>query len=314
MFTPTEEIQVKKLLKLLSSNGQYPQPKQEVLFSELVKRDIRINKNVFSKSHIEVIEACSKHLLKYFGDIPISKLMTRQNILDYRTFYLKTLNNKTYFRTLQSLFQRAVELDIIEVNHFANIKLPKQQEKIPITISDEELEKILNFTATPYREIVIFLVNTGLRIGELVQLVWNDVSLSEGQIIVGKSFITKTKKIRVVPLNLNAKSILENLLQNKVVKIDQQKKFVFAKSNGYKYTTDRVSKVFKKACRLAEVNEEIHLHSLRATFCSNLLKSGCTLYKASLILGHSNIETTRKYYSNINIQTLKDAVNLLDGK
>ena len=287
------------------------QPIEHLTISELYNRDVRVNQGMFSASHLEVIKAATNHLLKYFGDIPLNKLMTKQNILAYRIYYLKTLKNKTYWKTLQGMFARALELGLIEVNHFANINLPKEQQKEPIVILPEELERILDNLKQPYKDFILFLVNTGLRIGEFVRLKYSDLNLAEDSIVIGKSFVTKNRMVRTVPLNYTAKRILGNILP-KIVNINQKEKYVFGKKNGYRYTTDRISKVFKKACRDAKVRESIHLHSLRATFCSNLLKSGCTLYKASLILGHSNIETTRKFYSSIDIRTLKDAVNLLN--
>ena len=303
--------QLETLLSLISGNQNLKRA-PALLLSELVERDIRINKDVFSKSHIEGIKAAAKHLEKYFGNIEIDRLITKQNILNYRIYYLKTLKNKTYWHTLQSIFQRALELNLIPVNYFNEVRLPKTQQKEPIKISEIELNKILSYLCSPFKEIVIFLVNTGLRVGELTNLKWNDINLAENYITVGKSFVTKTRKTRLVPLNTTARQILESRLP-KILKLNHKDKYVFSKKNGYKYTTDRISKVFKRACRKAKVNEEIHLHSLRATFCSNLLQSGCTLYKASLILGHTSIETTRKYYSSMNIQSLKEAVNLLNN-
>jgi site-specific recombinase XerD len=78
-----------------------------------------------------------------------------------------------------------------------------------------------------------------------------------------------------------------------------------------KIRVEYVSKRFKKALRKTNLNQNIHLHSLRHSFASNLVKKGENLWKISKLLGHTNISTTEKY-SHVRNEDLRASVNLLD--
>lgn len=86
--------------------------------------------------------------------------------------------------------------------------------------------------------------------------------------------------------------------------------FVFGKGNGIRYTTDAVSKAFKKAVRKAGLSEDIHFHTLRHSFASNLVQKGVPLYSVKELLGHSSIQMT-EIYSHLKLDDLRDAVGKL---
>jgi site-specific recombinase XerD len=88
--------------------------------------------------------------------------------------------------------------------------------------------------------------------------------------------------------------------------INQQKKngMIFTK-NGVKLNVDYVSKQFKKAIRETKLNQNLHLHSLRHSFSSNLIAKGASLYHVSKLLSHSRISTTEKY-SHVNMKELRE--------
>jgi site-specific recombinase XerD len=84
--------------------------------------------------------------------------------------------------------------------------------------------------------------------------------------------------------------------------------FVFAKSSGYKFAGTYLSHRFKKYVRLAELNDELHFHSLRHTCASHLVSAGVSLYVVQNILGHANISTTMTY-SHLSPSSLQDSIN-----
>ena len=87
--------------------------------------------------------------------------------------------------------------------------------------------------------------------------------------------------------------------------------FVFCKSNGKKFTGGYFTKSFKRACKAAGVKKEIHFHTLRHSFASNLAQQGVSLYKIKELLGHSSITTT-EIYAHLNIDSLREAIKTLD--
>jgi len=78
-----------------------------------------------------------------------------------------------------------------------------------------------------------------------------------------------------------------------------------AKLNG-----EFISKQFKVAVRAAELNDDIHFHTLRHSFASNLVQRGVNLYVVKELLGHENIKTTQ-VYSHLTQSSLTNAICLL---
>jgi len=74
---------------------------------------------------------------------------------------------------------------------------------------------------------------------------------------------------------------------------------------------DYVSKRFKRAVRSTGLNEDIHFHTLRHSFASNLIQKGASIYVVKELLGHESISTTQ-IYSHLQSENLSQAVSLLD--
>ena len=74
---------------------------------------------------------------------------------------------------------------------------------------------------------------------------------------------------------------------------------------------DYISTNFKKAVRDADVIPELHFHSLRHGFASNLILKGVSIYEVSKLLGHADIKTTQ-IYAHLRSDDLQNAVDRLD--
>ena len=86
--------------------------------------------------------------------------------------------------------------------------------------------------------------------------------------------------------------------------------YVFCKESGYKFSNSFVSHEFKRYCRLANLPNELHFHSLRHTFASWCVQSDVDIYVVKELLGHSTIKTT-EIYSHISKSKLHHSVNQL---
>ena len=92
--------------------------------------------------------------------------------------------------------------------------------------------------------------------------------------------------------------------------VHQRKIIFFINSNGIKFNEDFISKQFKKIIRKANLNDDIHFHTLRHSFASILVQRGVSLYVVKELLGHEDIKTTQ-VYSHLTQVSLSNAVNLL---
>jgi len=94
-------------------------------------------------------------------------------------------------------------------------------------------------------------------------------------------------------------------------KILRENNYIFYRVIGVKLNEDYISKQFKKAVRSAGLSEDIHFHTLRHSFASNLIQKGASIYVVKELLGHESISTTQ-IYSHLQSENLSQAVSLLD--
>lgn len=138
--------------------------------------------------------------------------------------------------------------------------------------------------------MVIVLLNTGLRVGELCTLQLTDVQIGER-----KGFLTvrsgKGSKQRMVPLNVDARHALgEWLLYRPRV----ESTALFVGQRGQAATVRSVQRAVRRFAEAAGL-ENITPHTLRHTFAKSLVDSGVSLEKVATLLGHSDLNTTRIY-------------------
>lgn len=137
--------------------------------------------------------------------------------------------------------------------------------------------------------LVLFLLNTGLRVGEVVRLAQPDLTLSErkGQVVVRG----KGNKQRLVPLNNAARKAIRRWLHIR-------KEAGLANGplwgTGEALTERTVQRAVARVAREAHL-EDVTPHVLRHTFAKSLVDAGVGLEKVAALLGHSSIETTRRY-------------------
>jgi integrase len=143
------------------------------------------------------------------------------------------------------------------------------------------------------------LMYTGCQSGEILNLKWTDVFLTEGYLHLKDS---KTGE-KTIPLNESAKAILGNL------RLQKGNPYVFVgEKPGTCLTTLKTA--WTKVRRLANL-EEVRIHDLRHTFASLAIKQGVDLYTVSKLLGHKNIATTTRY-AHLQMDQLIKATNVVD--
>lgn len=275
-----------------------------------------------AKKTAEGVELVNKKLLKYFS--PLRKIDTIV-LKDAEQFLHAVKKNApkgvhNYNRVLKAMWNKAKQWNYVRENPFEKVKLNKRQSTSPTFVSEEQLEVILKKVESEVvRDVIITAFYSGCRLGELINLRWQDVDLKNDLITIGNSeFETKSRKQRVVPMHEKVKEVLmvkvkserSNESKKIVVKLPDKKRFVFCKSNGCRFTGDYFSRSFKRVCRKAGLGEELHFHCLRHGAATRMIINGAPLPSVQRILGHSNIQTTM-IYTHPNIEDLRDAVNRL---
>ena len=141
---------------------------------------------------------------------------------------------------------------------------------------------------------------------ELLTLEWNQINFKDRFLILdNRNHITKSKKIRTIPLNIRAMQILTSR------QIILNGDLIFT-INGEGITQDSISKRFKKYVIASKLNPKLNFHSLRHTFASWLIQRGASIYSVSKLLGHSDVKVT-EIYAHLRPEDLIDSVNKLNN-
>lgn len=213
-----------------------------------------------------------------------------------------------HFRNLRTFFNWAVDNEYISQSPLIRMKPPKLPEKKPIWMTQNELTQVLsNLNSDMLKDIYQVLFYTGMRANELLSLTWSNIDLKQKIIHIknSKSFSTKTGKERSIPMTQQ----VYNIIYKQPSRFKGELLFL---KNGVKLNVEYVSKQFKKALRQTELDKDIHLHSLRHSFASNLIKEGANIYLVSKLLGHSKVSTT-EIYSHVRTEDLRKSIELLNN-
>lgn len=247
------------------------------------------------------------------GELMSPGSVTSIDLREYKEFLLnggkkpQTINRK--LSSIKSFLKWAVEKEIIE----AIPRFPKQVKEVdrPIRWLDRKQQNALLRMAE--REgardlgVVQLLLNTGLRASELCDLLWSDVSMSDrkGLLVVRSG---KGSKLRELPLNKEAREALELLGWNQY---QVRKNHVLQGQRGEMTPRGLGNLLEKYSTKIPELSP----HSLRHTFCKNLIDAGVSLEKVAALAGHENLETTRRYClpSAHDLQKAVDSVSLWDS-
>jgi len=243
------------------------------------------------------------HLLPRFGDVQL-RFISRESI---QSFIAEKMRQGLSWRTVKHLrttlgtiLGTAQFWGYIEDNPVRKTRLPRrglQPEKVILT--PEQLNSLLGKLPEPSRSLVWLLVLTGLRIGELLAMRWQDVDLKAGLLRVSRTLYEghfdepKTRSsIRTVPLSTKAAEIIASFRDDSST-LDA---LVFSTSKGTPLSRRNLAnRQLRPTCEELEI-PKIGWHSLRHSNATLLDAVGTPLGTVQSLLGHSSPEITREVY------------------
>lgn len=191
----------------------------------------------------------------------------------------------------------------------------KTEHKVTYLTTDEisQVLSTIKSTATAKKLsrdlcIVSLALSTGLRVSAITQINISDVDLINNTI----SVIEKGNKVRTIPFGNNLHQLLTQYLADRSVcfsRISTEALFV---SQWGKRMTDQAVRDLVKKYTTNITNKHITPHKLRASAATNLAASGTSIQTIAKILGHENIQTTRRYVEVLEKETAS-AVKTLDN-
>jgi site-specific recombinase XerD len=204
---------------------------------------------------------------------------------------LKVTTARTRLNSLWAFLRFLIEQDIIDERILKRkIKL-KVPDFLPRAIAPDDVRKILGaIKETRDRALILVLLRTGMRIGEVLRLKVRDLDIRERKIHIYEG--EKNCLGRVVYLSDDALMALKLWLRKRKPKIEYLFPGLKHKHLGY---TQARNIFVKYICAAGLQYKGYMIHSLRHTFASELLNAGMRLECLQLLLGHRDIEMTRRY-------------------
>jgi integrase len=226
-----------------------------------------------------------------FGDI------TPQFINEYKEFLTKkatrihspemriTLNScYTYYNKLRAAVREAMVFGYMPNNPFDAVKGIPQPETYREFLTKEELITMFNTPCDSalLKRTCMFSALTGLRLGDVMKLKWNQIQYSESMGHFIRFTQSKTQGMETLPISDEAYELL-----GEVTTPDE---FVFGD-----YDFRREYAILQRWLQAAGVRKKITFHNFRHTFATLQLAEGTDIYTVSKLLGHKHIHTTQIY-------------------
>ena len=240
-------------------------------------------------SFIRICESDLNEYIAFMFKNKLSSSSVNRNISSIKAFYLFLIKRK-----------------IIMISPAAEIITPKKERYLPASMSELEVEKLLNSPKSSIRieirdkAMIEMLYATGMRISELVNLKLNNVDTNRCVVKV----LGKGSKERLIPFGENALEAL-NLYLN--IRPSSNSKEVFLSNRKRKLSRVTFWQRIKTYLKRENLKLSISPHTLRHAFATHLLNRGADLRSVQLLLGHSDLSTTQ-IYTHIAKQRLSEVL------
>ena len=271
---------------------------------------------------------CERHIIPYFGDMEIRQL-NEKHINSFIQSKLKNggLNGKPLSpKTINDIVRLLLQI-IEKPKQSMKIEMPSCTEKEVTVFTESEYNRLKSYVSidTDSKKLgVIVVMLTGLRIGELCALKWENIDLENGIIYINKTMqrikVTDPKENRktkiIIDVPKSSKSIREIPIHSKLLEKLNEWEFAptgdtYLLTNTRKYVEPRVYqnnfKSYLKACEIRDNN----FHSLRHTFATRAISKAMDIKTLSSLLGHSDVSFTMKRYVHPNIEHKRTQIEKL---
>lgn len=306
-------------------------------FTEIWKRDYG-SKELAPSTYKRYCRMLETRILPYFGHFYINKIRP----IDIMQFYdllerdtqlvrkknnngkktLKPLSGKTileHHRLLRAMLHKAVYWQMIVTNPAERVQPPKAKKPKRRSYDDEQTKILLEnleqlpIEDTKYKVAIILTIFTGVRLGELMGLEWQDVDFKNGIICINRSsqylsdmgVFTKVPKTESSIREIAIPEFIISLLEEYKLWYEEQKSLygelwtnsnrLFVQADGKPMHPSTISKWFVKYVSTIGL-PVINFHGLRHTNASLLVAQNIDIAIISARLGHAQVSTTLNFY------------------
>ncbi|WP_329380428.1 tyrosine-type recombinase/integrase [Anaerofustis sp. HA2171] len=274
----------------------------------------------------------------FLSDLDYIKAVDLEDFSEYLSYYTKghykndetkvSLSNSNRGKmrklsTLRSFYKYYFKKELIKTNPTVLVDLPKNYEKPIVRLEPNEVANLLdeiesgnNLTPSQLKyhnktkvrdlAIVTLLVGTGIRISECVGMNINDVDFDNDSFVVTRKGGNKT----ILYMPEEVRSALLRYLKEDREKVDVEEDALFLSLQHKRMTQSSIQKMLKKYTKIVVPLKNISPHKLRSTYGTNLYKETGDIYLVADVLGHKDVNTTKKHYAAIEEERRKIAARV----
>ncbi|HZK33535.1 MAG TPA: site-specific tyrosine recombinase/integron integrase [Tissierellaceae bacterium] len=263
-----------------------------------------ITEKNFSENSLDAYIRDVSKFEEYLQENKINKLIKTDKTIVIR--YLMSLHNdgratSTISRNLASIrcfFQYLLNNNLIKEDPTLNLKSPKTEKKLPVILTEDELNILLsqpdteNFKGSRDKAMLELLYATGLKVSEIISTNIGDVEFELGILKIREG----SGNIRVVPIGDLAIKALNHYINNfRSINTKSLNESLFVNFSNKALTRQGVWKIIKTYGKKAGINKVITPHTFRHSFAVHLIENGANIETVKELLGHSDISTTQIY-------------------
>jgi integrase/recombinase XerC len=266
----------------------------------------------------------SKHtLIAYENDISqyqsflaqIDQTFLTATHKDIRLWMISLMDNQVEARSvnrkissIRSLYKFFLKEGVVTENPVIKVQSPKVAKKLPVFISDEKMDTLLDSDVFPDtfegirdKLVIELLFATGIRLNELLTLKQRDFLPTEKTIKV----LGKRNKERIIPLNISVLNCLDFYLAAKKAQgFEEQNEALIVTTKGLVAYPKLIYRIVRKYLEIISTQSKKSPHILRHSFATSLLNKGADINAIKDLLGHANLAATQVYTHN-SIERLK---------
>ena len=227
-----------------------------------------------------------KSFLSYFKNETEPKAIPTEKIKIW-LLGAKTINTRKHrLCAINSFYDLTVGMP----NKISKIPYPKSEKKLPIVLSQEEIQRMFNVCENKKHKVILALLySCGLRVSELLNLKWVHIDRSRKIINIVQA---KGNKDRQVMLSETIIPLLENYCRE--YKLEKME-YVLSGQNCAQYSERSVGEVVKQLALKAGINKRVYTHLMRHCSFTHMVESGVDINLIQRLAGHSNVKTTSIY-------------------
>jgi len=219
----------------------------------------------------------------------------KQYYLELSKRDITSITKQSYIRELRAFLNWCHEEGYIQDKLPDKFRLPKAKRKVIDILTDDEIQRLLialsGDTRIKLRNrcICLLMLDSGLRLNEVISLTVDNVKLNDGYIIADG----KGNKQRVVPLGRYTRSILTEYMNPRARPVTYSDS-AFLTVEGRSITRTTIKQMFRKLKKQTGI-PRLRAHLLRHTFATYYLENGGDIYTLQVILGHTTLEMVKQY-------------------